>query len=82
MLLLRSFGKPQDRSTVCNLTAPACIHFHCADGLYTQTLAYRPDKWSNGARMTYRMPEYGIHRMLSLKLIPPCHGQTDRDLLL
>jgi hypothetical protein len=38
MLLLRSFGKPLDRSAV-HREAPAYIHFHCADGLYTQTLA-------------------------------------------
>jgi hypothetical protein len=31
--------KPPDRSTVHPRRAPACIHFHCADGLDTQTLA-------------------------------------------
>ncbi len=39
MLLLGSFGKPPDRSTVHPKGVAACFHFHYADGLYTQTLA-------------------------------------------
>jgi hypothetical protein len=67
MLLLKSITKDPDRSKV-HLTVPSYIHFHCALGFDTQTLA---DMLDSLVRVSRRVVESHYVNILSLYVGEP-----------